>query len=192
MRNPYSCIPLLCALALLGCFSGQRQESSSSAELPQLGIAVKLPENFSPLPRENLREAGSFSLIEADPFTPIPLYGYRESDGKGVLIISQLELTEGAEAEKYPLDTVFIYKKNIERYFGVEEIATEEISNQDITVVLLAMMFGEGEEAISLFKGLCFKYPDRYFMLDLYVVNALVTRDDAFRFQELFNSLSSL
>ena len=54
------------------------------------------------------------------------------------------------------------------------------------------MVFTESEGDISLLKGLCYKYPDQFFMIDLYAVNAKITREDALGFQNLFYSIGLL
>ena len=87
------------------------------------------------------------------------------------------------------MDNIYIYKKNLEEFFGSGEIQYEEINSGDITTILLAMAFQEGDEEISLFKGLSYKYPDQFFVIDLYVVNSKVAAGDAFGFQNVFNSL---
>lgn len=184
MKHRCMCLLVMC-LILFPCCRKKAETVSGGVQLPRLGITFKIPPNFMPLPADQLGEIGAMSA-DVDPFAATPRYAYADSSGKGILVISELEINEGIESEKYPLDTIYMYKKNLESYYDVPEIASEEINSNDITTVILAMMF---DEELSLFKGLCYKYPDRFFMLDLYVVNSQVTKDDAFGFQNIFNSL---
>jgi hypothetical protein len=189
MRFAY--LPLVCLLLLSGCFLKKKEAGTGVVKLSGLSVTMKLPENFQPLPKDKLGDMAELgtTVIEAEPFTVTPLYAYFESSGKGILVVSELKFSEGSEPEKYPLDSVYIYKKNLEAHFGVEEISHEEINGKDITTVLLAMEFEDENGGISLFKGLSYKYPNQFFMIDLYVTNSKVTSKDAFGFQNVFNSL---
>jgi hypothetical protein len=154
-------------------------------------ISLKIPENFQSLSMEQLNNAGmpGATVIEAEPFIVIPQYAYAESSGKGILVISDLKFNEDAIPEQYPLDNVYIYKKNLETFFASGKIEYEEINGSNITTVLMAMAFQEEEDDISLFKGPSYKFPDQFFMIDLYVVNAKVSSADAVAFQNIFGSL---
>jgi len=179
-------------VALFRLFFKKSLSDSSTVKFDKFGVAMKLPENFQPLPKDKLGETNAmvFTVIDAEPFSVTPLYAFFESSGKGILVVSELKFNEGTGPEKYPLDSLYIYKKNIAAHFNVEEISHEEINGKDITTVLLAMLFEEEGGDISLFKGLSYKYPDRFFMIDLYVTNSKVTPKDAFGFQNVYNSLS--
>jgi len=191
MYRGYICFLCFCLIFLSGCFLKKKEADTGSVQLSGLGVTFKLPENFQPLPKDKLAgmEALGATALEVEPFTVVPLYAYAESSGKAVLVISELKFNEGGEPEKYPLDTVYIYKKNLEAHFEVDEISHEEINGQEITTVLLAMSFDGEDGGVSLFKGLCYKYPDRFFMVDLYVTNSKITSKDAFGYQNIFNSL---
>jgi len=181
----------VCLALFSGCFLRKNTSDSGSTKLSELGIALKIPESFQPLPQIQLKDIETLgaTTLDVQPFTVTPKYVYADQD-KGVLVISQLQFSEDAVPRRYPMDNIFIYKKNLEAYFGAGEITSEEIDDQHITTVLLGMMFQEGEDDISLFKGLCYYYPDKFFMIDLYVVNSKVTTDDASGFQNIFYSLS--
>jgi hypothetical protein len=150
-----------------------------------------LPENFQPLPQEKLKEAETLgaTVLEVTPFTVIPQYAYIESSGKGIMVISELQFSEGVSPEKYPLDNIYIYQKNLEKHFASGEITSEEINGNEVTIVLMAMTFQEGEDDIALFKGLCYVYPERFFMIDLYVFKDKVTGADAANYANVFYSL---
>jgi hypothetical protein len=153
-----------------------------------LGIALEIPENFQPISEELFSEL-ELIVIEIEPFTRTIQHAFVESSGKGILIISELEFIEGVSPERHPLDYINIYKRNLAAHYGVEEIIGEEIHSNDITTVVLAMIFGDND--YSLFKGLSYVFPNRFFMIDLYVFNTNVTRDDAIGFQNVFNSLKT-
>jgi len=188
----YAYLPIICLLLFSGCFLKKKAADTGVEKISGLGVAFKLPENFKPLPKDklgDLKDLG-YTVLDVEPFTVAPLCAYAESSGKGILAVSELKFNEGHEPEKYPLDSVYIYKKNLEARLNVEEISHEEINGDNITTVLLAMSFEDEAGDISLFKGLSYKYPDRYFMIDLYVINSKVDSKDAFGLQNVFNSLS--
>jgi hypothetical protein len=192
MYRGFLCVLCVCLALFSGCFLRKNAADSGSTELSELGVALKIPESFKPVPQRQLNTAEAFwaTVLDVEPFTVIPVYAYADQDGKAVLVISRLQFSEGSVPRRYPMDNIFIYQKNLETYFGAGEITNEEIDGQHITTVLLAMAFQEDEEDIFLFKGLCYYYPDNFFMIDLYVVNSKVTPDDAAGFHNIFSSLS--
>jgi len=188
----YRSLCTLCAcLALFsGCFLKKKPVDAGVTKLSQLGISLKIPENFLPLPREQLQnlEMLGATVLDVDPFTVIPQYAYAEQTGKGIMVVSQLQFSEGVEPEKYPLNNIFIYKKNLETYFS-GEISSEEISGNDVTTVLMVMILQEDEDDIAFIKGLSYVYPDRFFMIDVYAVKDKNTVDDASNYMNTFLSL---
>jgi hypothetical protein len=192
MYRRFLCVLCVCLAFFSACFLKKNTPDSGSTKLSGLGVAVKIPESFRPLPQSQLKDVQALgaTTLDVEPFTVVPMYAYADQDGKGVIVISHLQFSEGAVPRRYPMDNIFIYQKNLEAYFGAGEISNEEINGQHITTILLAMIFQEGDDGISLFKGLCYYYPEKFFMIDLYVVNSNVTFDDAAGFQNIFYSLS--
>jgi len=154
-----------------------------------LGITLEIPKNFQPISEELFGEL-ELIVIEIEPFTRTIQHAFVESSGKGILIISELEFIEGVSPERHPLDYINIYTRNLAIHYGVDEITGEEIHTNDINTVVLAMIFGDDD--YSLFKGLSYVFPNRFFMIDLYIYNATITRDDAIGFQNIFNSIRRL
>jgi hypothetical protein len=152
---------------------------------------MKLPENFQPLPQETFKDIETLgaTILEVNPFTVIPQYAYVDTSGKGIMVISELQFSEGISPEKYPMDNIFIYQKNLETHFASGEITSEELGGHDVTTVLMAMMFQEEGDDIALFKGLCYVYPSCFFMIDLYVIKDKVTTIDATHYVNIFSSL---
>ena len=187
------CIGILCAcLTLLsGCFLKKKPTDSGVTKLPQLGITLKLPENFQPLSAEQLESVGMLgaTALDVDPFVVIPHYAYLEGSGKGILVVSELKFREGRDPEKYPMDNIYIYEKNLETYFASGEISSEEIGDKDVTTILMAMMLEEDGDDIALIKGLSYVYPDRFFMIDLYAIKNKNSIDDASNYMSTFLSL---
>jgi len=188
------CIGFLCAGVLLfsGCFL-KKSESSNNEKLSKLGVVVKIPKNYKLQPQEKLSSisetGGGATLVEVEPFLANPLYIYAEDSGKGVIIISELKFMEGFEPDKLPMNNIYNYKKNLDAFFGAGEIGSEEIDNNEITTLLLAMMLQEDGDDIYLFKGLNYLYPGRFFMIDLYITNNDVTMEDAAEYMTMYNSL---
>jgi hypothetical protein len=193
-----------------GCFLKKRNAADSGVtKLPQLGITLKLPENYQPLTSEQIKSVDMFGATEADvqeyltdlvemlgataldvePFAVIPHYVYAEQSGKGILVVSELQFRENAEPEKYPMDNIYIYQKNLETYFASGEITTDEIGGKDVTTVLMVMMLEEDGDDIALLKGLSYVYPDRFFMMDLYAIKDQNTVSDASNYMNAFLSL---
>jgi len=187
----YAYLPLVCILFLSGCFLKKNASDPGSVKLAKFKVSMKLPENFQPLPQERFRELETLgaTVLEVNPFTVIPQYAYFDNSGKGIMVVSELKISEGVSPEKYPMDNIYIYQKNLETYFASGEITSEEINGKDITTILMAMMFQENEDDIALFKGLCYVYPSRFFMIDLYVFKDKVTGIDAANYANVYYSL---
>jgi hypothetical protein len=190
MNRKYICIVCACVTFFSAC-SSKKDTADPSVKLPKLGISLKLPKSFQPLPQEQLgdMERLGATILAVEPFTVIPHYAYMESSGKGILIISELKFEEDAVSSKFPMDNIYLYKKNLEMYFASGRISSEEMGSNEVSTVLMAMMFQEGKDDIALFKGLCYVYPDRFFMLDLYVIKDKAVTDDAVDYINIFSSL---
>jgi hypothetical protein len=175
-----------------GCFLRKKDAVDSGVtKLPQLGITLKLPKNYQPLSAEQLESVETLgaTALDVEPFAVVPRYAYAESSGKGIMVVSQLQFREDAEPEKYPMDNIYIYQKNLETYFASGEITSEEIGGKDVTTVLMAMMLEEDGDDIALLKGLSYVYPDRFFMIDLYAIKSKNTANDASNYMNTFLSL---
>jgi hypothetical protein len=181
----------ICAILCAACSPKKTAADSGRVKLPQFGVSLQMPQGFKPVPQERLRNMETPAALAAEPFTAIAHSCYADSSGRGIIIISELRFNEGFTPEKYPLDNLYLYQKNLEALLGAGEITYEETGG-DITTVLMGMTFTEGENEVSLFKGLCYKYPDVFFMIDLYVMNAKITKEDALVFQHLFNAIGLL
>jgi hypothetical protein len=157
---------------------------SRGIELPRPGM--DLPPGFKSLDGEGLTALvqNSFTILELEPFTVSPLYGFTEEAGKGALIVSALELTAPGD----PLSAVYAYQRNLEDFFKAGRITYEEIPGQEGGLILMAMSFGEGEDEMILFKGLYYS-PDQFFMADLYLLRPAITEEDAQIYRTVFLSL---
>jgi hypothetical protein len=186
---------LLCVIIGVSCSS---KSSGDSAEAPfkvtSLGITLKIPKGFEPLSPEQMQDIDTIgaTVTPVEPFTVFPLHGFLNSSGKGVLVVSELQFIEPDKADTYPMDNLYKYQKNLETFFNAGEISNEEQSGDNISLILMGMMFNEEGQDISLFKGLCYKYPERFFMIDLYVINAHTTPEDASAYQNMFYSIGVL
>jgi hypothetical protein len=183
----------MCLAFFPGCFLKKKAVDSGSIKLAKFGVTIKLPENFQPLPNETIKHMDTLgaTVLEVNPFTVIPQYAYIDSSGKGIMVVSELQFSEGISPEEYPMDNIYIYQKNLETYFASGEITSEELGGHDVTTVLMAMMFQEDGEDIALFKGLCYVYPGCFFMIDLYVFKEKVTGIDAPNYANIFYSLEA-
>jgi hypothetical protein len=181
----------VCVMVFPGCFAKKSSHDSAYEKLPKLGVVVKIPESFTALSQAQMENASLLktTTLELEPFNVIPLYAYTDTSGKGLIIISELPFMENITPERFPMSNIYNYKKNIEDYFGSEEISSEEMGGNDISTVLLAMSFNEDGDDVFLFKGLNYIYPNRFFMIDLYVINKDITQEDAMGFINMFNSL---
>ena len=177
-------ILLVCLVFFSACARESNRADSPGTRLPGLGIALEIPENFLPMPEESLVELEAMTLAMA-PFTAIPRYAYAEISGRAFLIISELILTDGINPGERPFDSIHAYKRNLKAHFGVEEITNETIVSNNITTLFLAMLLGDDS---LLFKGLSYISPNRFVMIDLYILYD-VSPDEALGLQNIFNSL---
>ena len=191
MHRIYFFLLCVCIVFFSGCFSKKNTADSSIKKLPTLGVTVKIPENFQALPQEQLSDIKipKTTKIDVEPFIVDPLYVYTDSSGKGLIIISELKFMEGLTPERFPMNNVYTYRKNMENYFASGEISGGEIGNDDITTVLLTMVLEEDGSDFYLLKGLSYIYPNRFFMIDLYVMDKMITEADVSSYINMFDSL---
>jgi hypothetical protein len=183
------------AVALFSCAKKQEDPPDSGSQrlvLSSVGVSLDIPTAFIPVSAEELAGAAedSLSTLRVEPFAASPIRGYSEKDGKATIIISTLEFTGSAVRETNPMSNIYTYQRNLEDFFKAGEISFEEIQGKEITLLLMAMSFGEGEEGMILFKGLCYKYPEHFFMIDLYIRPSAITEDDAQSYRQMFLSLN--
>jgi len=186
------CVLCACLALLSGCFLKKKEAADPGlTKLPNLGVSLKLPENYQPLSLEQLESVNMLgvTVLDVPPFTVVPQYAYAESSGKGIMVISQLQFRADAEPEKYPMDNIYIYQKNLETFFASGQINSDEINGNNVTTILMAMMLEEEGDDIALLKGLSFVYPDRYFMIDVYAVFDKNTAEDGSNYMNAFYSL---
>jgi hypothetical protein len=176
-----------------GCFLKKDKTNSNFEKFPKLGVQIKIPENFSVLPQDVLAEIGKIggaTALDTEPFSVNPLHAYTENSGKGMIVVSELNFQNNFTPEKFAKNNLLIYKKNLEDLLNSGEIRSEEMGNDDISTILLAMIFNEDDDNIYLFKSLNYVYPNLYFMIDLYVIDKEITQDDAMGYINMFDSLS--
>jgi len=184
MNRNHVYILLVGLVMLSGCARERPGVNSPGTRLPGLGVALEIPGNFLPMPDDMLAELDAMTL-EMAPFTAIPRYAYAEAAGRALLIVSELVLIEGANPVGHPFDHIHTYKEHLKAHFGVQEITNETIVSDDIITLFLAMLLGDDS---LLFKGLSYIAPNRFVMIDLYLLED-ITPDEAFGFQNIFNSL---
>jgi hypothetical protein len=193
MYFKYICALCVCLTLFSGCFLKKNKIDIDIDKFPKLGVRMKIPENFSVLPNDILTEIekyGVLTVIDVEPFSVNPLRVYSGNSGKGVVIVSELNFKNDFTPEKSAVNNLLIYKKNLEGYLNSGEINSEEMGNDDITTVLLAMVFQEDGDDTFLFKSLNYKNPDIYFMIDLYVMNKDISMNDVMGYINMFDSLS--
>ena len=186
MNRNHIYILLACIILFSACAREDTGVIFPGTKLSGLGIALEIPENFLLMPEEALAELEVMTLAMA-PFTAIPRYAYAEIYGRGVLIISELALIEGTNLGVHPFEHTQTYKKNLKAHFGVEEITNETIVSNNITTLFLAMLLGDDT---LLFKGLSYISPNRFVMIDLYILYD-VSPDEVLGLQNIFNSLTA-
>jgi hypothetical protein len=186
----------LAALALLSGCAKQREEPPGGEVqrlvLSPLGVSLDIPAAFTSVNAEKLEDMAQDSLttLEIEPFTVTPIRGFTEKDDKAILIISTLEFTGDAVREPNPMSNIYAYQRNLEDFFKAGEISFEEVQGKEIALLVMAMSFGEGDNEIILFKGLCYKYPEHFFMMDLYTHSPALTGEDAQSYRQMFLSLN--
>jgi hypothetical protein len=193
MYFKYICTLCVCLVLFSGCFSKKNKEDSNFEKFPKLGVQIKIPRNFSLFPQDVLEEIetlGGVTTLDVEPFSVNPLHVYTDNSGKGMIIISELNFLNDFTPEKFAINNLLIYKSNLEVYFNSGEITSEEMGNDDISTVLLAMVFQKDDDEIYLFKSLNYVNLNLYFMIDLYVINREISQDDIQGYVIMFDSLS--
>jgi hypothetical protein len=185
---------IMCVLVLGSCTKKKENDQDSDTQklkLPRFGVSLVLPDGFVPLSKDELVEIGQnpITVPAVEPFTVSPLQGFRERESEATLTISALEFTDTGAKSGNSMSYIYDYQKNLEAYFGVEEISSEEIGGREISLLLMAMIFEEEGGNYALIKGLCYKYPTHFFVIDLYARQDLVTIEEAQGYRNMFLSL---
>jgi hypothetical protein len=192
MHLKYICAFCVCLILFSGCFLRKNKIDSGFEKFPKLGVQIKIPENYYVLSQDILAEigkTGGATTLDVKPFSVNPLHAYADNSGNGIIIISELNFQDDFTPEKFAINNLLLYKNNLENYFNSGEITSEEMGNDDITTVLLGMVFQEDDD-IFLFKSLNNIYPNLYFMIDLYVIDKEITQNDVMGYINMFDSLS--
>jgi hypothetical protein len=164
----------------------------SPMQLSDLGISIQIPKGFESVLPEELKQLQeeSTSYPSILPFIDFPCYLFRNPITHATLVISKLTFIEQNVALS---DPIIQYHKNLETYYGVDNIAINDIVESSYRLVIMNLLFTpeEGDD-ILLAKGIYHLEPDQFCMIDLYFNHAQETRFENENYEEMFLSIHRL
>jgi hypothetical protein len=188
--SKYGCLFIIC-LIFAGCVKKAPPETEAQGTpLPELGISVKVPPELSPFTAEALESLRADTAVEApvEPFTALPRYAFRNFDSRTLLIFYTLSPMPSIR-EDTGINNFYAYRRNLEDHY---EVVSRELIQGDFTFIVLNVPFTYGGEELILNKGVYFKRPDRFFMVDLINLREKVNPEEAAKYEAMLLSIQAL
>ncbi|MDR2019381.1 MAG: hypothetical protein LBQ14_01290 [Treponema sp.] len=161
---------VLAILAFTGCSKKPVEPVLPSTQLPDLDITLQVSPEMEAVSPEVLKQmqAASADYDPISPFVDFPCYMFHNPATGTSLTISKLTFIDPETARLDPVSVIEEYQKNIKSYYGVDSLAVRELIKNDYKLVIMNFLFIPGGETIYLTKVLYYRYPQSYFMLDIY------------------------
>jgi hypothetical protein len=179
-------------LVITGCVKKTREPAELRTQLPELGISVTMPPDFEPFGLEELASLKSDKAAlepAIEPFNAIPCYAFRKPNSGEMLIFSNLNLAGPAGSDSTMIANLYAYKKNLETYYEESIVFTNEIIQNDFTLLVVNILVSTNGENIILNKGSYYKKPDQFFMIELYITQKDANAENVEIYQEMFLSI---
>jgi hypothetical protein len=126
------------------------------------------------------------------PFADFPCYQFFDPQSEAVMVLSKIEFVDPDAARGNPVEIMDEYKKNLERSYGLESITANELVQGDFRLLSMSMLYEPGDKPLYLAKVLYHRFPQQYFMIELFL-NAETTKvDEAKKYEEMFQSVQAL
>jgi hypothetical protein len=185
---------LAASFVFFGCSKKPGDSGGGFVPLPDLGIGIQVPEGMETVP-EKLKElqeaAASFPPIL--PFVDFPAYYFANTATRTTLLISRMDFADPDTARLDPAAVMEQYRKNLEAYYQADAITANEMVRGDFRLMIMNFLYEPGEEPLYLVKVLYHRYPQRYFLLDLYITgDTPPTREEAQQLENMFLSVQTM
>jgi hypothetical protein len=177
-----------------GCSKKPAEPDGGAVQLPDLGISIDLPEGLEPAAPEQLQElqATTAGLPPILPFADLPRYQFNNPAAGMALLASQLTIVD-PEAEKLdPVTLMEEYRKNLAAYYKTGPIAANELIRGDFRIMSMNFLYEPGDKTVYVTKVLYHRYPQHYFMIDLFIHGEGARPEDIKKFDDALLSIQAL
>lgn len=185
-------------LAAFFVFSGCSKKTADSGgglvPLPGLGISIQVPEGMETIPEklQELQEAAA-GFTPILPFADFPAYYFANPATRTTLLLSRMDFVDPNAAQLDPAAIMEQYRQNLEAYYQTDSIAANEVVQGYFRLMVMNFLYEPGEKPLYLTKVLYHRYPQRYFMLDLFIPGAAPPdQETARQLEEMFLSIQTL
>jgi hypothetical protein len=183
---------LVFLLALVSCVPKKEEAVKNNTPLPDLGISIMLPGGMEAIGAEDLEavqaRAAEYPLIP--PFRDYPCYQFTDPASKASLIVSELNFENQADASRDPVDLMEEYRKNLEIYYQVDFIAARELIQGKFRMLIMNFLYEAGDDRFYLVKVLYYRFPQLYFMFDLFLGDEKAGEELVRGYERIFQSVT--
>jgi hypothetical protein len=185
---------LIITFVFLGCSKKTGDTEGNTILLPDLGISIQIPEGLETVPPEQIQklQKDAVGYPPILPFADVPCYQFVNPSTRIAAVISRLNFVDPDTAQRDPVDIMEEYRKNLEIYYKTDTIAANEFILGDYRIMSMNFLYEPGEEFIYLTKVLYHRYPQYFFMIDLYINKEGVNPEDAKKFEDMFLSIQTV
>jgi hypothetical protein len=163
--------------------------------LPDLGITMVIPPGMEAAGPEQLKrlQDSSAEFPPVLPFADFPCYQFFDPDSGAVMVLSRMDFVDPAATAGNPVEIMDEYRKNLEQYYGVDSIAANELVQGDFRLLSMNLLYEpEGrDKSLYLTRVLYHRFPQRYFMIELFLDPENTGPDEAQKYGEMILSVEA-
>jgi hypothetical protein len=185
---------ILAMLAFTGCSKKTEEPALPLTQLPDLEITLQVFPEMEAVSPETLQQvqAASVEYPPISPFVDFPCYMFHNPATSTSLTISKLTFIDPETARLDPVSVIEEYQKNIASYYEVDSLAVRELIKNDYKLVIMNFLFIPGGETIYLTKVLYYRYPQSYFVLDVYYDSEKTNTEELKNIETMLLSVQTL
>jgi hypothetical protein len=183
---------LVLLLALVSCAPKKEEGVKNNTPLPDLGTSVMLPEGMEAVGPEDLQaiQARAAEYPPIPPFRDYPCYQFIDPASQAALTVSELNFENQADASRDPVDLMEEYRKNLEIYYQVDSIAARELIQGKFRMLIMNFLYEVEGENFYLIKVLYYRFPQLYFMFDLFLYDEKISQELVQDYEKMFQSVA--
>jgi hypothetical protein len=185
-------------LAAFFVFSGCSKKTGDSGggfvPLPDLGISLQVPRGMETVPEklQELQEAAA-GFPPVPPFADFPVYYAANTVTRTALLVSRMDFADPGAGQLDPAAVMEQYRKNLEAYYQTDAITANETVQGDFRLMIMRFLYEPGEEPLYLTKVLYHRYPQRYFMIDLFITgDSPLNQEETQQLDQMFLSIQTI
>lgn len=184
---------LLLLFAFVSCAQKKEEAVKNNTPLPDLGISIMLPQGMEAIDPETLQalQARSAEYPPIPPFRDYPCYQFIDPASQAVLIVSELEFENPADASRDPVDLMEEYRKSLEVYHEVDSVAARELILGKFRISVMNFLYELEGGQFYLIKALYYRFPGVYFMIDLFLNAEKTGREAAGNYEKMLQSVET-